>query len=180
MHVAYGRIAPPNKKKKEPDKMSASAHTTTAILAQLLAGAFMSQAEGPRELRRAIGKIKHLLGDKAETFLTSMAAVQNAIGLACVDEAILGQLSDDTKALFEKLPLEERLIGEMIYARLTGKFEKSDGRWAPPLWRLRQLIEEYQTFSPSKISKEDLSKVCGEILSTAITLIRLEALKMLR
>ena len=162
--------------------MSATAPTTntetTTLFAQLLVGAFMAQAEGPLELRRAIGKLKQWLGNKAETFITVMSGVQKAVAYACVDEAILGQLSDTTKGLFEKMPTEERVIAEMLYARLTGKFEKSNGRWAPPLWRLRQLIEEYQTFSPSKISKEDLARVCGEILSTAITLIRLEALKM--
>lgn len=152
---------------------------TTSLLAQVVAGAFMSQVEGPRELRRGIGMLRKFLGDKTETFITSMAGVQKTLAYACVDEAIFDGLSEGTRDLFAQLPADERVIAEMLYARLTGKMERTDSRWAPPVWRLKQMLAEYQTFSPTQISKEDLAKVFREIAADLVVLIRLEGLKMI-
>jgi hypothetical protein len=158
--------------------MSATAPSTTNLLARLFVGGFMSRTDGPHQLRLIAGKLREWFGRDAKSFMEQMEHAQTALIHACVDMAVLGEVSEPSKSAISTLPTEQRLLVEGVLGRIIPN-EENDQRWTPALWKLKKLVTTAVTFSPTSITKDEVATALRNVLSEVLPLLRAELVKML-
>lgn len=151
--------------------------TMVQTIGKLYAGAILydfNEGRGAREFQEHIYKAKMFLGeDHLKKLFDSSSERQHAFLFACIDKAIVGALTPETKQMFANLDDHSRVFIEMIYLRATGQdpADSKQGRWENNLYKLKNLSQQYLQLSPSKVTKEELAKVVREIaVETSATL----------
>lgn len=144
--------------------------TTSTVLGRLLAGAFLNDfKEGgktaPQLIQQFTGKLKKWIGpEEIKMLFEGSEATSTASLFACLDYAMLDRLTPETEEILRKLEPSQKMTVELFYLTSTGRsLHKGNDRWAPPLWKLKNLVERYMELSPTQVTAEEILPVLKQI-----------------
>ncbi len=152
------------------------------VLGKFIAGMVLAELKNSKELQEEIHKAKKWIGEEnIKSFVEATHDEHYAFVCACVDQSVLGKLSNETKDLFSKLEKTSCVVVEFLLLYVTGKTvnEKSNGRWLPALWKFKQMCEKYIEISPTNVKDEDLANAVKEILKGMIVPFRENLVKFI-
>lgn len=161
--------------------MSTSSNTTGSTLGKILAGAFLYDFReggktGPQLIQTALGKLKKYLGqEQAKAFFEATEEAHRTIVCACIDQIVLEGLTIETKGAMSQLPADQRILVEAFFLKATGRDFTNpdrDGRWAPPLWKLRNICRKYLELSPTEVKPEELLRALRDIFLPMLVALR--------
>lgn len=180
-HKVCVHVPRKQKRKKAQNTMSTSSNVTGSTLGKILAGAFLYDFReggktGPQLLQTGVGKLKKYLGqEQAKAFFETTEDVYHTLVCAFIDQIVLDRLTSETKEAMSKLPTDQRILVESCFLKSTGQdFTNSDrdGRWAPPLWKLRGTCRKYLDLSPTEVKPEELVQALKEVFLPMISTLR--------
>ncbi len=153
------------------------------IFGKLMAGALLYESSEfkPENVKRTISRATKYIGkDHLQKLLNFPKENVHALAFACIDLAVIGKVTPETKELLKKLNAVDRVIIEVILIKLTGQdlTELHRERWTPALWKMKNMCQKYIELSPSEVKAEELAEAIKQISVPFIESVREHVVKM--